>query len=134
MPLAQVYQKNSMSSKASKNPSGSSTLAGKHLPPAIKSAGPSKSKKVYLETLPSAQRSLGCSATSSRAQCTQRAKELKPSAQSVQEDFRSSIRNPVHFPHLQGNKELSSFAQGVLGHVPHAQEHVETSLYSPGFT
>ncbi|XP_038956234.2 mucin-17-like [Rattus norvegicus] len=134
VPLAQVYPKNSMSSKASKNLSGSNTLAEKLLPSTIQSPRPSKSKKGYLETLPLAQRSLGCSATSPRAQCTQRTKEVKPSAQGVEEGFQTSVRKPGHFPHLPENKELSLLAQGVLGHVPHSQEHMETSSYSPGFT
>lgn len=65
--ISPIYHKNSMFSKASKNQSCSSTLPGKPLPSVIQSTGPSKSKKGYLETLPSAQKSLGYLAMSTRA-------------------------------------------------------------------
>lgn len=130
VPLAQEYLKIFISSKASKNPSATIILVGKHLPSA---PGPSKSKKGYLETLPAAPKSLGYSVTL-RARCDQKTIEPLPSARGVHKGFPSSISYFGHLPQLPGNQEPSSLAQWILGHVQHSQEPRGTSSYSPGIT
>lgn len=92
VPLAQTYLKTSISSKESKSPSASSTLAGEHFPSALGSLAPSKSNQLYLETLPTVQMPLGYSASSPRALCVQGTIEPLPSGQGVKKAFSIFIK------------------------------------------
>uniref|UniRef100_A0A9L6KDQ4 Uncharacterized protein n=1 Tax=Mus musculus TaxID=10090 RepID=A0A9L6KDQ4_MOUSE len=133
VPLAQTYQKSSMSSKASKKPSASNIIVVGQLPSALGSARSLTSKHEHLKTLPAVQRSLGCLAFSPGALGVQGTTEHLPPGQGVQKTFPSSKRCSGYSLHLPGDLDLSSSAQGVSRHAPPIQGPLESSSCSPKF-
>uniref|UniRef100_A0A9L6KDT8 Uncharacterized protein n=4 Tax=Mus musculus TaxID=10090 RepID=A0A9L6KDT8_MOUSE len=133
VPLAQTYQKSSMSSKASKKPSASNIIVVGQLPSALGSARSLTSKHEHLKTLPAVQRSLGCLAFSPGALGVQGTTEHLPPGQGVQKTFPSSTRCSGYSLHLPGDLDLSSSAQGVSRHAPPTQGPLESSSCSPEF-